>query len=93
MKIDVEGYEWFVLQGGSETVAKFKPNIVIEYSPEYYRQNDVTHMDKIIDFLRKNNYKIFDIENNNKEIVDDTEFKNSFSLNLRSQTNLLCKAK
>jgi hypothetical protein len=82
-----------VLDGGRETIAAHRPKIVIEYSPEYYRQNDVTHMDKIIDFLRQNDYSIFDIENNDEEVLDDVEFKNSFGENLRSQTNLLCLAK
>ena len=93
IKIDVEGYEWFVLDGAKETISKYKPKIVIEYSPEYYRQNDITHMDMIISFLRDNNYSVYDIENENKEILDDEDFKNSFGVNLRSQTNLLCLVK
>lgn len=93
MKIDVEGYEWFVLDGGRDVISTHKPKIVIEYSPEYYRQNDVSHMDKIISFLRENNYQLYDIENSNKEILDDAKFKDSFGVNLRSQTNLLCIAK
>jgi FkbM family methyltransferase len=93
MKIDVEGYEYFVLEGAKETITKYKPKIVIEYSPEYYRQNKMTHVDDIINFLKENKYSIFDIENNNKEVLSDVEFKKDFGENLRSQTNLLCIVK
>src|SRR4029077_21039781 len=35
IKIDVEGFEWPVLQGGELTIAKFRPHIVFEYNEEY----------------------------------------------------------
>lgn len=36
MKIDVEGYEIFVLQGSRETIARCKPTIVIEQKPHTF---------------------------------------------------------
>jgi FkbM family methyltransferase len=35
LKIDVEGYEWPALQGGAESIAKFRPHIVFEYDAAY----------------------------------------------------------
>lgn len=35
IKIDVEGFEWPVLQGADRTIAKFRPHIVFEYNVEY----------------------------------------------------------
>lgn len=34
MKIDVEGYEYFVLKGGEETIRRDKPCIVVEQKPK-----------------------------------------------------------
>ncbi len=36
MKIDVEGYEYFALQGAEKTITKYHPTILLEYSPIYY---------------------------------------------------------
>lgn len=42
LKVDVEGYEWFVLQGGLALLAACRPTLLIEIHPEYQvRANEV----------------------------------------------------
>ena len=35
IKIDVEGFELFILEGAKETLKKFKPELLVEYSKTY----------------------------------------------------------
>jgi FkbM family methyltransferase len=42
MKIDVEGYEPFVLQGAEQTILRDRPVIQTEISPEYLKRNGYT---------------------------------------------------
>ena len=42
IKVDVEGFEPFVLQGAKETIEKFNPNIFIEVSPKWWNNNGFT---------------------------------------------------
>lgn len=93
IKLDVEGYEFFALRGGEQTISKNHPVILMEYSPIYYRASNKTHSKEIISFLRKHNYNIYDIEDKLKEIVDDEGFVHSFDDGLRSQTNIICVPK
>lgn len=89
IKIDVEGFEYNVLLGAKETIARCTPSIVIEYSPLYYRLNKLSHSKDILSFFRKHDYRIFDLEDNKKEITDFDNFIKEFDDGLRSQTNLL----
>ena len=73
MKIDVEGFEYEVINGLSETIKKYKPTIILEYSPAFYIKNsamgDRSQMG--IELL-----KIMVDENYTMEIIDIGEFKN-----------------
>lgn len=51
IKIDVEDYEWFALQGAEKTIEKNLPTILIEL------KDDNSHYNKIISFFEKYNYK------------------------------------
>jgi methyltransferase, FkbM family len=60
IKIDVEGLEWPVLQGGQQTIAKFRPHIVFEYNAEYSsRGRGEPHA--IAEFFRMHRYRLFTI--------------------------------
>lgn len=89
IKIDVEGFEYNVLLGGENTISKYHPTIIIEYSPVYYQKSNPSHSKEILSFFKKYDYTIFDLEDNKKEIVDIDNFVKEFSEGLRSQTNLL----
>ena len=90
MKIDVEGYEYFVLIGGEKTIQTFRPKILLEYSPLYYWSTNPSHQRDIVTFLRKHDYDIYDIEDGRRKINDDEVFLSSFAPDLRAQTNLIC---
>lgn len=62
IKIDVEGYELFVLEGALETIKKCKPIMCIEQKPHSWYGLD-QHAG--VEFLEKNGYRILE------RIVDD----------------------
>lgn len=49
IKIDVEGYEYEVLLGGNEIIAKFLPTIIFEYTADVYEK---AYSGKSLDILR-----------------------------------------
>jgi FkbM family methyltransferase len=61
VKIDVEGYEAFVIDGANETLSRTEI-LVIEYSPQFLRKAGVDPA-SLFDTLSKNFSRIFRIEN------------------------------
>jgi FkbM family methyltransferase len=53
IKIDTEGHELFILQGGEKTIKKYKPIIQLEYNTENMAQCYVTSqmLDEYIEYL------------------------------------------
>ncbi len=73
IKIDVEGFEYEVMKGLSETIKKYKPIIIIEYSPTFYIRNSAMgDRSKIgielLQILKEESYIM--------EIIDIGEYKN-----------------
>jgi len=58
MKIDVEGFEWPVLQGGQETIEKFGPTILLEYDPVRHQESGETNHFK--EFFLDNKYQAYE---------------------------------
>lgn len=54
VKIDVEGYEWYVLQGARRLIESCKPVLVIEHHD--FRHYGTRHYPKIKEFLRGRGY-------------------------------------
>lgn len=60
IKIDVEGLEWPVLQGGQQTIAKFRPHIIFEYNSAYSSRGGGDPR-AIAEFFRLHRYRLFTI--------------------------------
>jgi FkbM family methyltransferase len=56
IKIDTEGHELFVLQGGIETLKKFKPKVIMEHHPFNMKQTN-TNPEDIIKLLKDIGYQ------------------------------------
>jgi FkbM family methyltransferase len=64
IKIDTEGSELYVLEGASETIAKYKPLVQVETnscSANFFGYQK----ERIMEFMKQNNYGIFDTDGNN----------------------------
>ena len=61
VKIDVEGYEPFVIEGASETLSRTE-TLVIEYSPHFLRKAGV-HPSSLFEALSTNFSRVFRFEN------------------------------
>ena len=71
IKLDIEGSEFRAIQGGLETIQKYAPIIIIEISK--YNINEMnSNFNFFRDFLFKNDYIIFDL---NQNIVKIDEIK------------------
>lgn len=92
IKIDVEGYEYEVLQGIKQTLSIHRPIIFIEFSGNFYHQQGHGNGAKILRLLRDLGYDLFDIEDDLKKVTDDNLFNEVIS-KTRVQTNLLCSIK
>jgi FkbM family methyltransferase len=56
IKVDVEGYELFVLRGFDETIRRYRPPMFIEMQPLTLRRAGVSTSD-IFEFFHKRNYR------------------------------------
>ncbi|MBC7748390.1 MAG: FkbM family methyltransferase [Methylotenera sp.] len=57
IKIDVEGFEWMVLQGAKKIIDLFKPKLLIELHPQFIKHYG-DNISEILDFLEDKNYLI-----------------------------------
>lgn len=71
IKIDVEGYESFVIEGLTETIKKNKPKIVFEYDLNYQRKTGLP--DNHIFDLLKDQYVFFSIHTSKIQKLENLE--------------------
>lgn len=64
IKIDVEGYEPFVIDGGVKSVERFKPDIYIEITPNWFEARGRSAL-KLFEVLRSFGYRLFFEDGNN----------------------------
>jgi len=69
IKIDVEGFEWPVLQGAEQTIAKHRPNIIFEFDSAYVARGDGSAA-LLAEFLARHRYRLFSIGRNWAERVE-----------------------
>jgi FkbM family methyltransferase len=61
VKIDVEGAELRVLRGGADTLARFRPKLLIEFNPETLAAAD-TSAAEVAGWLGARGYRLFEID-------------------------------
>ena len=69
IKIDVEGYEWPVLQGARGTLARFRPHVFFEYVAEYAGRGGATPED-LMDYFTTRGYRLFALRRSWAESVN-----------------------
>ena len=74
IKIDVEGYEFNVLNGAKETLKKYKPILFIEVDDELLQRQNI-FPNKLIEFISSFGYSIVKADTY-EEITKDYNFKN-----------------
>jgi FkbM family methyltransferase len=68
IKIDVEGAELLVMKGGEETILKYRPAILMEYSEN--TSNDAGYSkEELLDVLPLTNYNIYGIPEDEKDLT------------------------
>ncbi len=61
MKIDVEGFEWNVIEGLKETIKINHPTILIEWDLNYQKKSNQSDISNWQNFIENNKYKIYQI--------------------------------
>lgn len=80
LKIDVEGYEYKVLQGAEQTINRFRPKICIELN-EPCLLDTGTSSAEIFSYFKQKKYKLFSISSSGKMIPTDEPLSNYEYLN------------
>lgn len=62
IKIDIQGYELFMLQGAKNTLKQHQPNLFIEIEPHQLIKFNITE-NQLIDYIKSFGYRIFKINN------------------------------
>ena len=77
IKLDVDGYEYYVLQGGFNFLKKKKPPIFMELAPYLYEEYGYNN-EMMINLIKSLNYEFYDLKNlkkilNIKKKIDKIE--------------------
>lgn len=84
IKIDVEGYEFYVLSGLKATLLKHRPRIIFEYDGNYWNRTGANLPDCIA-FLKSLNYELYTVSAVGCELLTD--------MNNLSGDNIFCLPK
>lgn len=85
IKIDVEGFELFVFQGGMKLINKFRPKIVMEYSPQLLGIASNEGDEKLIDLLTQFGYKFYFFNEEKEWQVEASDLRS-----IEIQRDVLC---
>ncbi|MES2622907.1 MAG: FkbM family methyltransferase [Patescibacteria group bacterium] len=92
IKIDVEGFEYEALVGLTETIKKYKPKMLIEFTPVFYNKKNSQDAQHILDFLLAHGYSFRDLEAAHSSTVYKTKEEMTAWLTsmTKDQTNIFC---
>lgn len=89
IKMDVEGYEWNVIKGAKNLLERDRPNIVFEYNPISYDEEEKGSSLEFLRYLKSLGYKLFDVSEINREIEDFEMYRGSFNGYIKFQSNIV----
>lgn len=99
IKIDIDGFEYKALNGGIETIDKFKPKIIWEFNKDFYEKTGNNTI-KMLEKFEKLGYKfaiisdlVFDFSTQNwymtaKEFINFLNKKNITSIDVILSTEI-----
>lgn len=90
MKIDVEGLEPQVLNGGKALIAKYKPVVVLEFSPIIYHHINPGIANELLKLLSALGYEVYDLSLNKLDI--DSWMKDGENAS-KGQIDIVCMPK
>lgn len=76
LKVDVEGAEWMVFEGGEAFIEKFRPVIVFENLPAHDRKNKQQQQQYISNFFTTKGFNLYLLDETNSRIRAITEIDN-----------------
>ena len=77
LKIDVEGYEYKVLQGARDTIKKYRPLMFLEIHAHLLKLYSAEIID-VWKILKEYKYRMYDIHN--KEVTTEEQYRKLFSV-------------
>ncbi len=89
IKIDVEGFEFETILGAEKLIRKFKPVLLVEFSPGLYLVRDQKIVERLISKLEDLDYRILTLE---EEEIDLRKWTNSNHTDT-SQIDIICLPK
>lgn len=88
VKMDVEGYEFYALLGMKKSLQQYRPVMVIEFSPVFYRKMNIDS-EEMLQFIFSLGYRVYDLDHQHEEITPDS--MKIFIEKTPVQTNILCE--
>lgn len=73
IKIDIDGADYYALKSFKKIIETDKPKLLIELAEQSEREHDI-HYSEVINFLKKYNYQIFEVDKNLKQFNRDLKF-------------------
>jgi FkbM family methyltransferase len=69
IKIDAEGLEWPILQGGEKTIARFRPHVIFEFDQAYAARGSESPA-LFREYFQRHGYRLYSVRGNRGELID-----------------------
>ena len=81
IKVDVQGFEWQVIQGARNIIIKYKPTIIFEHDDQYLSES-IKVKQELKNFFKENEYEVFVIDPNDYLKLKIVDWEKNLKANL-----------